>query len=107
MNPHRPHGPQDNLPDCGGCYTLVIILPKQRSIRVGRLGKALFPAGTYFYTGRAMRSLRGRIARHIRKRKKLHWHIDYLLNSPDALVKEIAIRISSTHQECRYNKEIA
>lgn len=54
-------------------------MEKGRAIVVGRLGCFLFPAGFYVYTGSAVRGLEARIARHLRRRKKLRWHIDYLL----------------------------
>ena len=62
-----------------GFYQLIIALPRKRNLRVGRLGRFSFPAGYYVYTGRAKRGLSARIARHMRKRKGIHWHIDYLL----------------------------
>ncbi len=65
-------------PDAG-VYHLIIRLPRAARVRVGRLGLFTFPAGWYVYTGSAMNGLRARIARHRRRRKKLHWHIDYLL----------------------------
>jgi len=36
-------------------------------------------AGWYIYVGSAQRGLHARIARHLRPEKRLHWHIDYLL----------------------------
>ncbi|HLN87617.1 MAG TPA: GIY-YIG nuclease family protein [Candidatus Limnocylindrales bacterium] len=102
----RSHDREEDLPQCGGCYTLVIVLSKQRSIRVGKLGKFLFLKGTYLYTGSAMAGLRRRIARHLRKRKKLHWHIDYLLNCAGTAVKGVMIHRSSSRQECLHNKRI-
>ena len=85
---------------------MVIVVPKQRSIRVGKLGKFLFLKGTYLYTGSAMAGLRRRIARHLRKRKKLHWHIDYLLNGSGVAINGVMIHRSSTRQECLHNKRI-
>ena len=98
---------EDHLPDGGGCYALVIVLPKRKCIQVGKLGNALFPAGTYVYTGTAMSSLRARIAYHLRKTKKRHWHIDYLLGARGAYVKEVAYHLSSIRTECRSNRRIA
>jgi Uri superfamily endonuclease len=62
-----------------GLYQLVIRLQKGRILRVGNLGRLSFPPGYYVYTGSAKRGLEARIARHLRKRKKMRWHIDYLL----------------------------
>lgn len=60
-----------------GVYHLVLHLGKERRIRVGALGGFLFPSGYYTYTGRAMRALPARVARHARRAKPLRWHIDY------------------------------
>lgn len=62
-----------------GLYTLLIHLPRRRTIQVGRLGEFEFPSGYYVYTGSAMNGLEARISRHLRKEKRLRWHIDYLL----------------------------
>ena len=62
-----------------GLYQLVIRLKKSQLIAIGRRGRYLFPAGYYVYTGSGRRGLESRIARHLRKEKKLRWHIDYLL----------------------------
>jgi sugar fermentation stimulation protein A len=61
-----------------GIYHLILHLPEQRLLRVGRLGRFSFPPGYYVYTGSAMNGLEQRLARHRRRRKKLRWHIDYL-----------------------------
>jgi len=62
-----------------GTYILAIKLDKAANITVGKLGRFTFPAGRYLYFGSAMNGLNARISRHLRKDKKLHWHIDYLL----------------------------
>ncbi|MBT3351718.1 MAG: GIY-YIG nuclease family protein [Nitrospinaceae bacterium] len=60
-----------------GVYHLVLHLGKERRIQVGALGRFVFPAGYYTYTGRSMRALPARVARHARRDKTLRWHIDY------------------------------
>lgn len=62
-----------------GVYQLCLRLPRATRIKVGKLGTFLFPAGIYVYTGSALNGLEQRLARHQRREKKLHWHIDYLL----------------------------
>lgn len=62
-----------------GGYVLIITLDSDRTIDVGALGRLDFPAGTYAYVGSAMSGLDARIARHLRDDKRLHWHVDYLL----------------------------
>ena len=54
------------------------------------------------YTGSAKKNIDKRIERHLSKKKNLHWHIDYLLNS-DA-VQIINIK-KSRMTECSLNKK--
>ena len=61
-----------------GSYALVIRLAHGERLTVGRLGAFDFPAGYYLYLGSARNGLAGRVGRHLRRDKKLHWHIDYL-----------------------------
>lgn len=61
-----------------GVYIAVFFMPLGRTIEIGRLGKFHFHQGIYFYTGSAQRNLSARLERHSRKKKALHWHIDYL-----------------------------
>jgi Uri superfamily endonuclease len=90
-----------------GCYSLIIDLKRKKTIRVGKLGEAVFPAGTYVYTGSAMKGLGARLKRHCRRKKKIHWHIDHLLTLPEAQIKEIILYPAAPGQECRQNKRIS
>ena len=62
-----------------GVYQLRIRLRRAARIRVGALGGVRFAVGWYIYTGSARSGLVQRIQRHLRSRKRKHWHIDYLL----------------------------
>ncbi len=62
-----------------GAYVLIIKLENGRKIKVGKLGRFYFPRGYYVYVGSAMNSIEGRVCRHLRTKKRKHWHIDYLL----------------------------
>jgi Uri superfamily endonuclease len=62
-----------------GSYILLIKLPEETTIAAGRLGPVLFRRGHYAYVGSALGGLKQRLDRHLRAEKKLHWHIDYLL----------------------------
>jgi len=53
-----------------GIYCLVIEIPKNMSIIVGKLGKIKFEKGYYTYVGSAQNNLEKRIERHFRKEKK-------------------------------------
>ena len=68
-----------------GVYQLRIRLRRPKRLRVGALGKRCFPAGWYVYTGSARNGLAQRIRRHLRSRKRRHWHIDYLLAAADGV----------------------
>ena len=61
-----------------GSYALIIRLNRAKRLTVGRLGEFYFPAGHYIYLGSALNGLESRVRRHLRRDKKLHWHVDYL-----------------------------
>jgi len=87
------------------------------------------PAGTYLYVGSAMRGLGGRLLRHasrtepqnphpirpilveklrvvniighIPQQKRLHWHVDYLLERPQAALTQVIVIRSRARLEER------
>lgn len=61
-----------------GSYIMIMELQQAESIAVGSLGVLDFQPGFYLYIGTAKKNLTQRVNRHLRKRKKYHWHIDYL-----------------------------
>ena len=87
-----------------GAYCLVVRLAAESEAEVGRLGRFRFPRGYYVYCGSAMRGLAARIARHQRRKKTLHWHIDYLLALPAARLIAAVRYPSSQRQECALNQ---
>ncbi len=87
-----------------GIYIAVFYMPKGRSIHVGRLGRLRFRQGIYFYVGSALRNLSARLERHSKKRKSLHWHIDYLSVKAQMLG---AITIDGSQElECKLAKDL-
>ena len=82
-----------------GCYILLIKLDRNLNINIGKLGNISFKKGFYAYIGSAMNSLENRIDRHIRKTKKFHWHIDYLLEK--AKIIDIYYKESNVKDECK------
>jgi sugar fermentation stimulation protein A len=66
-----------------GNYLLILYLAADRRINVGALGDIHFRKGYYIYVGSAKQNLSQRIGRHLRRRKKLFWHIDYLREIAD------------------------
>jgi sugar fermentation stimulation protein A len=69
----------------GGVYLLILHLKKEQVISTGALGNSVYRPGWYVYAGSAARGLSQRLARHVRKSKKIHWHIDYLSSQTDTI----------------------
>jgi Uri superfamily endonuclease len=88
-----------------GSYILLIGLAIKKDIFVGKLGNVSFPKATYAYVGSAMNGLGARLARHLRREKKLHWHIDYLLK--EAEVEEIILCRGDERVECSLAQSLA
>jgi len=86
-----------------GTYILLVNLTKTQKIKPGKLPEADYNKGIYLYIGRARTGLNARVKRHIRSQKKLHWHIDYLLQK--AKIEEIWIR-QDYFGECNTADEI-
>ena len=68
-----------------GSYVLLLHLKEGKNIKVGAFGRIDFPKGFYAYIGSAMNGIEGRVKRHLREDKKIHWHIDYLLKSAEVI----------------------
>ena len=77
----------DNIPAVPGAYVLVIKLCEPVVARICGKPSAPLAAGEYLYCGSARGSdgLRGRLARHMRHGKSIHWHIDTLTESGTVL----------------------
>lgn len=88
-----------------GTYLLLFKLQNKEKIRVGNLGEKIFEKGFYVYVGSGMKNLTKRINRHLKKNKKLKWHIDYLIPKAQNL-KTISIR-SFERLECKIAKDLA
>ncbi|MEW6686538.1 MAG: GIY-YIG nuclease family protein [Candidatus Edwardsbacteria bacterium] len=80
-------------------YILWITLDKDIQIKIGSLGKINFKKGVYFYVGSAKKNFQARIERHLVKKKKIFWHIDYLLSLNDAKIKQVWI--TDKDKECQ------
>ncbi|TKJ26028.1 MAG: endonuclease [Promethearchaeota archaeon Loki_b31] len=90
-----------------GSYILVLFLSKRVKIEIGALGVLSFSKGYYLYVGSAMgnigsTTLENRIKRHLTDsaNKKIHWHIDYLLNDEYFLITKLYIVPSLMRLEC-------
>ena len=91
-----------------GAYVLIIFVPEERCIKVGKLAVHKFKRGYYTYTGSALGkgalSLWGRISRHLKKEKRKRWHIDFLLADEDVKVLSALMIPSDEKIECKVNK---
>ena len=88
-----------------GSYILLVELAIKKDVFVGKLGYVSLPKASYAYVGSAMNGLRARLARHLRRKKKLHWHIDYLLK--EAEVEEIILCPGKKRVECSLAQALA
>lgn len=89
-----------------GCYILLITCntPKIFSFRKSSPILSYLP-GTYIYVGKAKKHLQKRMAYHLRRRKKLHWHIDRLTLNADH-VRALPIRLPEA-PECDIARALA
>ena len=81
-----------------GSYVLLTELPEEQTITVGSLKAIHFPPGYYAYVGSAMGGVETRISRHFRSNKKIHWHIDYLLQK--ASISGVIVCETKERTEC-------
>jgi Uri superfamily endonuclease len=86
-----------------GAYALLIALQEPLLAKAGGHAGVLSP-GRYIYCGSANGpgGLRARIARHARKEKRAHWHIDQLTAAGDLLGAWVAVG----GFECALNAEL-
>ena len=86
-----------------GCRSYQLLIEVKCHVRciIGRLGAFDFPAGRYTYTGSARRGFEARITRHLRRKKAMRWHIDFLLGAPSVKITQV---IRSRGDECRLNQ---
>lgn len=89
-----------------GLYVLLLHVDRPVTIRVGARGEVAFKIGYYAYSGSARRNLSRRLARHKARRKKLHWHIDYLTSHHHVRVVSAHIFSAKTTSECDLNSEV-
>ena len=62
-----------------GIYLLIVNLTQPTNVIVTSGKTFALSPGYYGYIGSALNGLKKRIERHLSENKKLHWHIDYLL----------------------------
>lgn len=86
-----------------GLYLLILWLERETSIFT-RKKEWKLKKGYYIYVGSAKRHLEKRIRRHLKTKKPLFWHIDYLREKAQVL-RAIPIR-TETLSECELAKKL-
>jgi len=83
-----------------GSYFLILELKRDKKIKNWKLRK-----GFYLYVGSGMKGLENRVLRHLRKRKRKFWHIDYLTSDKDCKPIFVILRLESEKKECKYARK--
>ena len=67
-----------------GTYILVLCLPQDSALAIGKFGLFPLPAGCYAYAGSALGTggLSSRLRHHLKPVRCPHWHVDYLRTQP-------------------------
>ena len=84
-----------------GIYVLIIQVNEDVRLDVGALGDKKFARGLYAYVGSAQTNLVQRIKRHLIKKKKNFWHIDYLLSYPTVKIIKVFYKEATKTEECK------
>ena len=90
-----------------GSYILIIKVKEDLNLKIGKLGKLNFKKGFYCYVGSALgksANLENRLRRHFKKKKRIRWHIDYLLSNPKVSIEGALIFPSKVKNECKISR---
>ncbi|MFN8443960.1 MAG: GIY-YIG nuclease family protein [Caldilineaceae bacterium] len=89
-----------------GTYALILRAATTQTVRIGRLGDLVLQPGYYIYVGSAFGpgGLAARVGRHLRKEKRLRWHIDYLRAACE--VEEVWWTCDSVRRECEWANKL-
>ena len=90
-----------------GSYLLVLALGETTCISAGSLGAYILARGRYVYAGSALGpgGVAGRVNRHLRAGKRLHWHVDYVTAA--AAVTAIGAVYGTERRECAWVQALA
>lgn len=86
-----------------GCYVLIIELKENKTIQIGKIGNIVFKKDFYVYIGSALNGLEHRMSRHLREKKNIRWHIDYLLQHGKLI--DIFYKENDKKDECNLAKK--
>lgn len=92
-----------------GIYALVIKVPHSLQVDIGVTKDVRFRKGEFVYVGSAQgegsTNLENRLKRHFSKKKKIHWHIDYLLDN-QVILQDAVLAITDDKMECELVKSL-
>lgn len=107
MNPNAPRSLKaaslrtlNRLRGTSGLYALILTLRRHGCFHVGALGNVFFPKGSYVYVGSAQNGVGQRILRHLRRKKPMFWHIDYLTAKSTVSIPSAIFATSTIGGEC-------
>jgi Uri superfamily endonuclease len=89
-----------------GTYCLLLSCEKDLEIEVGKLGVKRFDPGYYLYIGSALKNMDKRIGRHLRRKKKKFWHIDYLTSEMSFNIEKVYTIDRPERLECARAKDM-
>ncbi|MHA1636485.1 MAG: GIY-YIG nuclease family protein [Candidatus Thorarchaeota archaeon] len=87
-----------------GIYALLIEIKQPLTVDIGTTKDVQFQKGECVYIGSAQgdgsTNLENRLKRHFSKKKKIHWHIDYLLDS-QVMFRDAVLAYTDEKMECQ------
>ena len=81
-----------------GAYALILRVTKRIDCKPEK--PWVLKPGTYIYAGRATRGLPARLARHKKRTKPVHWHIDHLTVRQTVAIENILVIPAKPNLEC-------
>ena len=81
-----------------GAYALILRATKRIDCKPEK--PWVLKPGTYIYAGRATRGLPARLARHKKRTKPVHWHIDHLTVRQTVAIENILLIPAKPNLEC-------
>lgn len=93
------------IPKDPGIYALIIYIKDSMKVYLAK-NIHYFPSGYYVYLGSAKQygGINSRVNRHLKRNKKIRWHIDYLTINPLVRIEAIVYVKTKIFKECAFVK---